>query len=167
MKYFFDTEFIEDGKTIELISIGIVNEDGQTYYAETPMANDLRLTGKFYNGHQFVSPDPWITANVVPHLKGATKQKGLIASDIINFCNRQSNWPEFWAYYASYDWVALCQLYGRMIDLPIGWPKWCRDLKQIIPPGVRLPKQPSGSHDALQDALWVKELHSMIMERRI
>jgi len=26
MNYFFDTEFIEDGKTIELISLGIVAE---------------------------------------------------------------------------------------------------------------------------------------------
>jgi 3' exoribonuclease, RNase T-like len=35
MKYFFDTEFIElaEEKTIDLISIGIVAEDGRTYYA--------------------------------------------------------------------------------------------------------------------------------------
>jgi hypothetical protein len=29
MKYFYGTEFIEDGKTIDLISIGIVAEDGR------------------------------------------------------------------------------------------------------------------------------------------
>lgn len=33
MKYFFDTEFHEDGRTIDLISIGIVAEDGREYYA--------------------------------------------------------------------------------------------------------------------------------------
>jgi hypothetical protein len=33
MKYYFDTEFIEDGKTIDLISIGIVADDGREYYA--------------------------------------------------------------------------------------------------------------------------------------
>lgn len=33
MKYFLDTEFHEDGKTIDLISIGIVAEDGREYYA--------------------------------------------------------------------------------------------------------------------------------------
>lgn len=32
MKYFFDIEFLEDGRTIELISIGIVAEDGSEYY---------------------------------------------------------------------------------------------------------------------------------------
>ena len=33
MRYFYDTEFIEDGRTIELVSIGIVAEDGREYYA--------------------------------------------------------------------------------------------------------------------------------------
>jgi hypothetical protein len=32
-RYAFDTEFIEDGRTIDLISIGIVCEDGREYYA--------------------------------------------------------------------------------------------------------------------------------------
>ena len=31
-RYFLDTEFIEDGKTIDLISIGIVCEDGRELY---------------------------------------------------------------------------------------------------------------------------------------
>ncbi len=31
--YCYDTEFLDDGKTIELISIGIVCEDGREYYA--------------------------------------------------------------------------------------------------------------------------------------
>ena len=39
MKIFFDTEFIEDGKTIDLISIGMVREDGETYYASSPERN--------------------------------------------------------------------------------------------------------------------------------
>lgn len=33
MRYFFDTEFHEDGQTIDLISIGIVAEDGREFYA--------------------------------------------------------------------------------------------------------------------------------------
>ena len=33
MRFFYDTEFIEDGETIELISIGIVGDDGREYYA--------------------------------------------------------------------------------------------------------------------------------------
>jgi hypothetical protein len=33
LRYFYDTEFIENGKTIDLISIGVVREDGRSYYA--------------------------------------------------------------------------------------------------------------------------------------
>lgn len=36
----------------------------------------------------------------------------------------------FYGYYADYDWVVFCWLFGRMIDLPKGFPKYCRDLKQ-------------------------------------
>jgi hypothetical protein len=35
VRYWFDTEFIEDGTTIDLISIGIVDEDGRTLYLES------------------------------------------------------------------------------------------------------------------------------------
>ena len=34
MRIFFDTEFIEDGRTIDLISIGMVDKNGLAYYAE-------------------------------------------------------------------------------------------------------------------------------------
>ena len=34
MKYTYDTEFHENGRTIDFISIGIVCEDGREYYAE-------------------------------------------------------------------------------------------------------------------------------------
>jgi hypothetical protein len=42
MRYWLDTEFIEDGHTIDLISIGIVAEDGRELYAEN-MECDLRM----------------------------------------------------------------------------------------------------------------------------
>jgi hypothetical protein len=40
--------------------------------------------------------------------------------------------PEFYAYYADYDWVVFCSLFGRMIDLPKGFPMYCKDLKQML-----------------------------------
>ena len=33
MRIFYDTEFLDDGKTIDLISIGMVAEDGRELYA--------------------------------------------------------------------------------------------------------------------------------------
>src|SRR3954452_23658432 len=32
-RYFYDTEFIEDGTTIDLVSIGVVDETGREFYA--------------------------------------------------------------------------------------------------------------------------------------
>lgn len=40
--------------------------------------------------------------------------------------------PEFYGYYSSYDHVVLCWLFGKMIDLPKGFPMYTIDLKQIF-----------------------------------
>lgn len=39
---------------------------------------------------------------------------------------------EFYGYYADYDWVLFCSLFGKMIDLPHDFPMYCRDLKQML-----------------------------------
>lgn len=40
--------------------------------------------------------------------------------------------PEFYAYYADYDWVVFCWLFGKMLDLPKSFPTYCIDLKQEL-----------------------------------
>lgn len=57
MRFWFDTEFYEDGKKIQLISIGVVAEDGRTYYAETVHASLAACSSD------------WLRKNVAPHLK--------------------------------------------------------------------------------------------------
>jgi hypothetical protein len=39
---------------------------------------------------------------------------------------------EFYGYYADYDWVGFCWLFGKMNDLPKNFPMYCKDLKQIL-----------------------------------
>lgn len=59
MRYCYDSEFLEDGQTIALISIGIVCEDGREYYAvnsDMPIGRILK--------------HDWLMTNVVPHLPG-------------------------------------------------------------------------------------------------
>lgn len=74
--------------------------------------------------------------------------------------------PEFWAYYADYDHVALCQLFGRMIDLPEGWPMFTYDLRQWLNHwGKSDIKQPDGApHNALEDARWVRETYLKVSQ---
>lgn len=152
MKYWFDTEFIEDGKTIDLISIGIVAEDGREFYAESSECAIDRASD-------------WVKENVIPHLTPATSQlpRWQLAARVVDFISdgtaADGERPEFWAYYADYDWVALCQLFGTMMDLPKGWPMYCRDVKQLCDQlgNPELPKQTTTEHHALADARWTKE----------
>ena len=145
MRIFFDTEFLEDGKTIDLISIGMVREDGEELYLVNQEADWKRIDA-----------DAWLSANVVPAL--GTVQfvtRTVIASKVVEFAGDA---PEFWAYYADYDWVVLCQLFGRMLDLPKGWPMYCRDFKQRIDERGWAPrKQVAGEHNALEDARWLRD----------
>lgn len=141
-RIFFDTEFIDDGKTIELISIGMVRDDGEELYLESGEIN-------WRNASQ------WVLENVHPHLTGVQHSRAEIAQQVREFVGPK---PEFWAYFAAYDWVVLCQLYGRMLDVPTGWPHFCCDLRQEMwnLPKDLLPEQ-MVKHNALGDARWVRE----------
>lgn len=142
MKIWFDTEFIEDGRTIDLLSIGMVREDGDELYFENAEVDRTRAS-------------PWVKENVIPHLTGLRYSRWYIANEITRFAGEK---PEFWAYYADYDWVVLCQVFGTMMDLPKGWPMYCRDIKQLCDSlgNPKLPAQGKGEHHALADARWNK-----------
>jgi len=178
MRYYMDTEFIEYGKTIELISIGIVAEDGRELY----------LISKEY---KYKKADDWVKENVILPMyreqsptkkqftgpedfhKTAGVSKAEIARKIENFVANTK--PEFFAYYADYDWVVFCQLFGRMIDLPKGFPMFCIDLKQMMwERGLikenfnikeLLPQE--NEHNALSDARWNKALHELIQKHTL
>lgn len=153
MRFWFDTEFMEDGKTIDLLSIGIVAEDGRELYLENLDA-DLSCGSD------------WVQHNVIAHLDFAKHgvARSEIAAKVRQFVSEYPiaagpTKPEFWAYYADYDWVVLCQLFGTMMDLPKGWPMYCRDVKQLCDMlgNPNLPEQGKGEHHALADARWTKE----------
>ena len=51
-----------------------------------------------------------------------------------------------------------------MMDLPKGFPMYCRDLKQLADSkgNPRLPKQESTEHNALEDARWNKQAYEFL-----
>lgn len=275
MKYFLDTEFLEGTQktwfgqtnpTIDLISIGIVAEDGREYYAiskdfnlkeawnrydETYNADYKPNFGGGSDGHynpQFIR-DYWIRDNVLKPIFIELRAKEVeeyniaqkrnviidfptykfdyksfkklinkygksnkhIAEEIKDFISykqfykdtcqvglyqdsfydlriedlKQRNMlPQFYGYYSDYDWVVFCWLFGRMIDLPKGFPMYCIDLKQwkdqIIKRAYNrarndfekkiildmdnmkdYPKQ-INEHNALDDARWNYELYKFL-----
>lgn len=246
MRYFFDTEFIEGFKkpfkwlptignfnkkyhSIQLISIGIVAEDGREYYA---ISNEFNAN----------DASDWVKENIISKLPNKKlelfsskksmhetllyKPNKLIAFDIINFVNPDLGFhcstynnsefkneetyiskhfknhdvkdfdeyfyaqPEFYAYYADYDWVLFCSLFGTMMDLPKGFPMYCKDLKQTYDDASyrqakkvglnkentdelsklinlkghkEYPKQ-INEHSAIDDAKWNKKLFEFIQK---
>jgi hypothetical protein len=207
MRYFIDTEFHEGfhkplfGRRrhfIDLISIGIFAEDGREYYA---ISNDFDLKAAWNNlwlreyvlrpiyvehwaeGH---TPNPFSRSSFqdfIMDMECISKPNEQIAQEIKAFVNHGVGKPEFYGYYADYDWVVFCSLFGRMIDLPEGFPMYCRDLKQMldekaehysidIPRSMLLdmiksrPDYPKNSneHNALADARWNYDLYQFILK---
>lgn len=195
MKYFIDTEFIESfhkpflGKKrhfIDLISIGIVCEDGRSLY---------RISNEFNPK----DANDWVKDNVISKLEKNymnLKSNKDIATDIKEFMGFRPEFTDYgsdefsddrnieiYAYYADYDWVVFCSLFGRMIDLPKGMPMYCRDLKQSMDEAIKkwspegnlnnpeliscfknregFPKQ-ENEHNALDDAKWNKALYNYL-----
>lgn len=261
MKYFIDTEFLEGTQKrrignielpkyfntkniIDLISIGIVAENGTEYYA---ISKDFNLKEAWNRWEQRTGEGDrnninprlyWIRENVLKniyeelftfevnlivqtceinlkyglneHYKtpkylnkfsykslkylinkyGKTNKQ--IAEDIKAFIDLKEAAPirhykpEFYGYYSDYDWVAFCWLFGKMIDLPKGFPMYCIDLKQTLcekelwwrnlavneleqKQGILLPltsfkKYPkqTNEHNALADARWNFELYKFL-----
>lgn len=185
MRYYIDTEFHEHQKpvkflgftiakvwTIDLISIGIVCEDGREYYA---INRDLNL--------KHAKKNKWLKENVLDKLPPKQPEFPIhggsprlyqetmrwipmkqIAEEILDFVGAKidtddfGNWfysynrekPEFYAYYADYDWVVFCWIFGTMMQLPNGFPMYCKDIKQMF--DERLHKA-NGSIDIVNDRI--------------
>lgn len=178
MRYWYDCEFLENGRTIELISIGMVAEDGRELY----LVNEAAGEGELRTG---IRNNPWLMRHVVPHLP---LRGGKIYSlpsagdafdldwtsnvvvplryirnavrDFIAAAGPDRDEHELWAHYGAYDHVALCQLFGRMIDLPECVPMRTRDIMDL--PDVQaaiaaVPQQQE--HHALADARWNRDVY--------
>lgn len=178
MRYFLDCEFIEDGSTIDLLSMAMVAEDGRELYqcnqdAKLDRADEWVIwnvypyipvkhgcNGWWWNARK-INVDNRSDANslVIPHYEIRDRVKAFIGED--------PN-PCIIAYYADYDWVAFCQLFGRMVDLPAGYPKYCRDLKQLLDQcgNPKFPDIiPAVEHHALNDAKWTKAVYDRLVKQ--
>lgn len=185
MKYFLDTEFIEDGTTIDLLSVALVADDGRELYRQNQAA-------------KFIQASDWVVRNVFPSLQHFNMSKNggracnaptmsITGGNPTGQCGPDCPWgfrweirdavkafcdpekfgkPEFWGYYADYDWVAFCQLFGTMMDLPKGFPMYCRDIKQWCDQlgNPKLPDQGKGEHHALLDARWNKIAYEFLAD---
>jgi 3' exoribonuclease, RNase T-like len=239
MNYFLDTEFLEGSQktffgktkpTIDLISIGIVCENGNNYYAISKDFNLKEAWNRYeFNEEWLDGKYYWIRHNILKEIfnewksnmnaqivtigipvplnqldftynnfkyciKQIGKSNNEIATQIKRFVqqneiasfdikNPQQFKPNFYGYYADYDWVVFCWLFGKMVDLPVGFPMYCKDLKQMmcnilnnsslgnspelfayknnIDKHPDYPKQ-TNEHNALSDAKWNYKLFKFL-----
>lgn len=181
-RIFYDAEFIEDGRTIDLTSIGMVDDQGREYYA----VNSEMPTDR-------IREHTWLMFNVVPHLpvtdgtlrgiearikhgenlfprpgmdcdldlnSTLVRPKWVIRNEILKFLAPDEEELELWAYYGAYDHVTLAQFWGPMIHLPRGVPMWTHELMQLWEQAGR-PSKPLASmseHRAIDDARWSRDL---------
>jgi hypothetical protein len=145
LRFFYDCEFIEDGRTIDLVSIGIVDETGREFYAVSTEFDASRAID-------------WVKRNVLgklpPPADPAWRSLERIRADLLAYLLAPCEPIELWAWMAAYDHVALCQLWGDMRALPRPIPRFTHELRQRweYAGSPELPPAPPDRHDALADA---------------
>lgn len=171
-RIYYDTEFLDDGKEIHLVSIGMVTEHHDPHLEF--YAINLEMPQREVREH------PWLNENVWPHLPkdlagwlnigGRFVQSRSRIKSAIHylFALFEMN-IELWAYCGAYDHVALAQLWGPMISAPI--PKFTHEIKQEVErtgfDKDSVPKDQFGEqHNALADAKWNRAVMEGIGERR-
>ena len=136
MKIFFDTEFTGLHKNTELISIGLIAENGYTFYGEITNYDKSQV-------------DDWIQKNVINNLKHnghhiieETKESYEISMNFeevsltLNKWLKQFDTVEWVSDVCHYDMVLLIDLltnHGSALDLPYGKiNSACHDINQDI-----------------------------------
>lgn len=162
MRYFLDTEFVDTGNAINLISIGIVAEDGRELYLCNTECD-------------FSKASPWVWENVLAPLgvepgpgNGAMRptdpnlwvNKRQIANRVLEFVDSA---PEFWGLYSAHDWVVFTQLWGPLVDKPKHFPWYCKDVVQywcnelgLFTEDLPVSLESPGNHNAILGARSVK-----------
>jgi hypothetical protein len=144
-RFFYDCEFIEDGHTIELVSIAAVDEHGREFYAVSDEFDGSRAIG-------------WVQRNVLtklpPPSDPAWRSRARIREDLLSFLTGPGEPVQLWAWIAPYDHVVLAQLWGDMRALPRAIPRFTHELRQRWEDAgcPLLPNPPDDQHSALADA---------------
>jgi hypothetical protein len=149
-RYFVDCEFIEDGQTIELVSIGVVDETEREFYAVSTEFDPDRAID-------------WVRRHVLDKLPSpadrAWRSRERIRDDLYAYLTAplrdgSADRIELWAWLAAYDHVVLAQLWGAMPALPREIPRFTHELRQRWEDlgCPELPAHGSDRHDALADA---------------
>ena len=182
-KLFFDTEFTGLHKDTSLISIGIVSEYGDKFYAE-------------FSDYKKEQVDSWIRENVIDNLKYNNSDRFLsisclggkyiynvkgntdeIKHQLINWMlniyrNHDFKKLEFWSDCLSWDWVLFVDIFGSSFDLPFYIYPYPIDIitmfrERDIDPDINreifvYKEDKQGKHNALFDAEIIRDCYYLL-----
>lgn len=184
-RFFYDFEFIEhDDFATEPISVGVIAQDGTTYYAvfddiqQEPLASRIfrhgwlraNVLNQLPIAHQYADITSWNAATTVQkkHVPpftlnrrdDAVRPRWVIRRDLLNFFTRYTDLGpiELWADCGSADHQLLTALWGFAEGDRPEWMPWhTNDLRQLAT-GRPFPQRPTriGEHHALDDAIWAR-----------
>jgi hypothetical protein len=174
MRYYLDTEF--DEKRAQLISIGLVAQNGREFYAvnesydQEHMSDWLKEHVKplLYNT-DVIDASTRFGRTAMPS-QFVSEQSFNIARDLVDFIGPDHD-VEFWGYKCAWDIVLVHRLFGGYSEIseaghPI--PLTCSDLTQLARSlGIESLKEKvppfEPAHHALVDARWNKHVHEQII----
>ena len=187
-KLFFDTEFTGLHKDTSLISIGIVSEYGDKFYAE-------------FSDYKKEQADSWIKENIISNLKYNSSDRFLsiscldkkyiyyvkgsvdeIKHQLINWIlniyrNHDFKKLEFWSDCLSWDWVLFVDIFGSSFDLPFYIYPYPMDIvtmfrERNIDPDVNreyfvYKEDKNGKHNALFDAEVIRDCYYLLKSMEV
>ena len=184
MKIFFDTEFTGLHKNTTLISLGMVDENGRTFYAE-------------FLGYDSNQVNNWIQENVIGHLKYKTCISNWHNEDFDHFeCVGYIYWIRKWledwlskydevelvSDVCHYDMVLFIDIFGGAFDLPKNVNPACHDINQDIAKYFNISEMEAfdysrekiivdhnkeiegDKHNSLYDAQVIKEIYNTLFK---
>lgn len=181
MKIFFDTEFTGLHKDTTLISIGLVSEDGETFYAE-------------FNDYDKSQLDDWLQENVIDNLQfnkwdtisslglsmnhkvveTNVKHNKVVVADKLSKWLEQFDTVEIWSDCLSYDWVLFNDLFGHAFNIPKNVYYIPFDICTLfkvkgIDPDISREEFAGidgAKHNALHDAVVIKACYEKLMKNK-
>jgi hypothetical protein len=177
MKVFMDTEFTGLHKGTTLISIGLVAENGKSFYAELTDYDESKV-------------DDWLKNNVINHLYLGEAQYDRRLKDSydefesvgttdhvkheLEWWLKQFDEIEIWSDCLAYDWVLFNNIFGTAFDIPENVYYIPFDICTVfklkgIDPDISREKFIADSvegakHNALYDAKVIKACYEKLME---
>jgi len=166
MKLFFDTEFTGLHQNTSLLSIGIVDENGRTFYREL-------------DDYDYNQLNDWLKNNVIANFTNeGSVNMGMLKDDLLEWLKAYDYGEqiEVWSDCLAYDWVLFCEIFGGAFGVPKNIyyiPFDICTLMKIkgVDPDVNreeyaysdMPTPDTKKHNALHDAYTIKHCYEKLV----